>query len=57
MIKELMAAGSPLQLVMVGLVLFWFTFLSIVTWTFRKGSKPKYDEVANIPLQSEERHV
>ncbi|MCB0272035.1 MAG: cbb3-type cytochrome c oxidase subunit 3 [Bdellovibrionales bacterium] len=54
MIKEQMASASPLTLVIIGLVLFWFIFLGIVAWTFRKGSKQKYNEIADIPLETEE---
>lgn len=54
MIKELLAQASPLHLVIFGLLMFWFLFLGIVMWTYRRGAKEKYEEASRIPLMGEE---
>jgi len=36
-------------------LLFFFTFFCVVSlWTFRPGSKDKYKDLGNIPLQENE---
>jgi cbb3-type cytochrome oxidase subunit 3 len=51
--QALMAAGSPLNWSMMGLLLFCMIFTGIVIWTFRRGSKEKYDKMAQLALDTE----
>ncbi|MGN7438963.1 MAG: cbb3-type cytochrome c oxidase subunit 3 [Alcanivorax sp.] len=39
---------------LIGLLFFFIFFCTMVLWTFRPGSKSKYDKHANIPLDENE---
>ena len=53
MIRQLMALATPLNLEIVGLVFFVALFGVLVLWTFRRGSTRRYQDLANLPLESE----
>lgn len=51
--NALMASGSPLDWAMLGLILFCMIFIGIVVWTFRRGSKAKYEKMASMAIDTE----
>jgi cbb3-type cytochrome oxidase subunit 3 len=56
MIRQVLANFPLTNLVLVGQLLFFFTFLAVVAWVFRSGSKQFYDSLSRVPLEKDDSH-
>lgn len=54
MIREFLKACPFVDLAIIGQIIFFTVFLSVIFWIFRKGSKQFYQKMAQIPLEQEE---
>lgn len=49
--KQILAQFNNPDLVLFAFLLFLFTFLSVVLWTFRKNGKKHYQQMSQAPLE------
>ena len=48
--KEALAGFGQPELILLAFMLFFFSFLGIIWWTFHKGNKKKLEAASRIPL-------
>lgn len=56
MMKQVVSTFPLINLVLVGQLLFFTIFVGALAWVFRKGSKPYYDQLAQLPIEGSQSH-
>ncbi|RZA00891.1 MAG: CcoQ/FixQ family Cbb3-type cytochrome c oxidase assembly chaperone [Proteobacteria bacterium] len=52
--NEVLTLFPYINLVVVGQLTFFTVFVGSLFWVYRRGGKPYYDEMANLPLEGKE---
>lgn len=50
MFRDILSAAALQSLGIVGLMISFFTFVLVLAWVFRRGSKAYYEETAKLAL-------
>ena len=56
MLEQVLPNIPPSQWKLIAMLLFLVSFVGIVVWTFRRGSREHYDEMAKLPLDERNSH-
>jgi len=51
--KDALSLFNQPELILLAFLLFLFSFLGIVVWTYHKSNKKKFEQASRIPLEDE----